>query len=273
MFKLLTSDKNKLKNQRAKCQQMWSWKDCTSQKLQESVQLQTLLALYEQETVRNNGQTSYVIHDSRRLKYFILIRWWELEILRVLSDVVERGSVTKSRKRKKAYAEIKVWECFQWKAHGQYSKGDSCGFSHDTTASGNSGCGQRRKGRSSSPAPNSKAKTDGQEGNRDESSDKKKSDSVPIQKIIKTRDVNFGIFPCVRITGLSLDAQTAINADIDTLRQGKRPAKSQLQYWRSLHIWVVYLKILIRENQSIPLKQGKLDQNTPSNFLKALGTK
>ena len=30
-------------------------------KLQDSVQLQTVLALYDQETVRNNGQTSYSI--------------------------------------------------------------------------------------------------------------------------------------------------------------------------------------------------------------------
>ena len=29
-------------------------------KLQDSVQLQTVLALYDQETVRNNGQTSYL---------------------------------------------------------------------------------------------------------------------------------------------------------------------------------------------------------------------
>ena len=29
-------------------------------KLQDSVHLQTVLALYDQETVRNNGQTSYL---------------------------------------------------------------------------------------------------------------------------------------------------------------------------------------------------------------------
>ena len=46
-------------------------------------------------------------------------------------------------------------------------KGESCSFSHDTIASGNTGKGQRRKGRSSSPAPNSKAKTDGKESNKD----------------------------------------------------------------------------------------------------------
>ena len=50
--------------------------------------------------------------------------------------------------------------------------------------------GQRRKGRSSSPAPNSKANTDGEgeksskESGRDESSsDKKEQKSVPLQKL------------------------------------------------------------------------------------------
>ena len=61
-------------------------------------------------------------------------------------------------------------ECFQWRAHGQCSKGDPRSFSHDTQASGNSGAGQRREGRSSSPAPKSKAKqTDGEKGDKAES--------------------------------------------------------------------------------------------------------
>ena len=47
---------------------------------------------------------------------------------RVLSDVAERRSVTKSQKVKKAYVERKVRECFLWKAHVQCSRGDSCSF-------------------------------------------------------------------------------------------------------------------------------------------------
>ena len=80
--------------------------------------------------------------------------------------------VTKGQKGMKACVERKVGECFQW---------DSCSFSHEP-ASGNRGGGQRRKGQSSSPAPNSKAKTDGEgekpskdSGNRDEISSFKKS--------------------------------------------------------------------------------------------------
>ena len=112
---------------------------------------------------------------------------------------------------------------FQWKALGQCSKGDSCSFSHDTTASGNS---DRPKGQSSSPAPNSKAKTDGEEGNRDESSDKR-SQILCRYKIVKTRRVHLGIFPCVITTSLNPDAHMAINADFDMVRQRKSPAKSQ----------------------------------------------
>ena len=55
---------------------------------------------------------------------------------RFQSDVVERGSVTKSQKGKNACVERKVGECFHWKAHGQCSKGDSCSFNHDIQDSG-----------------------------------------------------------------------------------------------------------------------------------------
>ena len=88
------------------------------------------------------------------------------------------------------------------------------------THAGLSGSGQRRKGQWSSPAPNSKAKTYGEAGNRNESSDKKKSDSVPIQFF-------FSKNPCIKITGLNLDAHVATNADFDTWRQRESPVESQ----------------------------------------------
>ena len=88
-------------------------------------------------------QKLFTIEDS--CKNFILIRRSELETSGF------------------AYVECK-WECFQWKAHGQCSKGDSWSFSHDIQASGNSGKSQRPKGRSSSLASHPKAKqTDGEE--------------------------------------------------------------------------------------------------------------
>ena len=113
---------------------------------------------------------------------------------------MERGSVTKSHEGKNAYVEKKVWGCFQWKAHGQSSKGDSCSFSHDTKASGNSGAGKRRRGRSSSPASHSKAKkaTERKVLTREI---RLYADTENFLKK-KNRRVNSGILPCVRITGL-----------------------------------------------------------------------
>ena len=76
--------------------------------LQNSVQLQTVLALYDKETARHNGQPNAVklhIDQIMRNRNF-----------RVRSDVVERGSVTKSRKGNEAYVERKVegtWTMFQ----------------------------------------------------------------------------------------------------------------------------------------------------------------
>ena len=48
--------------------------------------------------------------------------------------------------------------------------------------------------------------------------------------------------------------------------------EDQLLYWRSLYNWVVYLKILIREN-IFHVNLENFEQNTPSNSPKAPGTK
>ena len=83
---------------------------------------------------------------------------------------------------------------------------------------------------------------------------------MPIHDFSKKKKtvchVNFGILPCIKTASLGPDAHMEMNADIDMLRQRKSPAKSQkkvvrkhqLHYWRSLHSWVVYLKILIQES-------------------------
>ena len=84
-------------------------------KLQDSVQLQTVLALYDQETIRNNGQTR-----CSRLKTSVKLhidQMMRTRTFRVRNEIVERGSVTKSSKGKKACVERKVEECFQWTAH------------------------------------------------------------------------------------------------------------------------------------------------------------
>ena len=88
---------------------------------------------------------------------------------RVRTEIVERGTATKSRKERKAFVERKVRECYQWKANGQCSKGDSCSFRHDP-ASGNRCAAWRSKRQSSSLAPKAKAQADGKKPSKSSSS-------------------------------------------------------------------------------------------------------
>ena len=72
-------------------------------KLQDFFQLQTVLPLYGQETIRNNWQPSY-----QRLKASVRIqidRTRRTRNFRVRSETVETGATTKSRKGKQAYVE------------------------------------------------------------------------------------------------------------------------------------------------------------------------
>ena len=92
-------------------------------KFEDSVQLQTVMAFVsDQEVARNQRKPNYLLKTSVKLH---LHQMMKTRNIRVRSDVVERGSVTKSQKGNRAYVERKVRGCFQWKAHGQCSKGDS----------------------------------------------------------------------------------------------------------------------------------------------------
>ena len=67
-------------------------------KLQDSVQLQTVLVLYDQETARNNGEPNY-----SRLKTAVKLhidQMMRTRNFRVGNDLVDRGSITKSPKKK-----------------------------------------------------------------------------------------------------------------------------------------------------------------------------
>ena len=69
-------------------------------KLQDTVQLQTVFASYDPETARNNGQTSYLrLKTSAKLH---IDQMMKTRNFRVRNEVVERGSVTKSQRGKKA---------------------------------------------------------------------------------------------------------------------------------------------------------------------------
>ena len=175
-------------------------------KLQDSVQLQTVLALYEQENIRNNEPQSY-----SRLKTTVrrhMDQTMRTRSFRARNEIVERGAVTKSQEGRKASVERKVGECYQWKAIGQCSKGDSCSFSQDP-ASGNRR-DQRREGQSSSPspAPKAQAQTDGKipsktSGQKGKSFWKKRQDSVPIFPL---GEVYEPVLLCVPITSVNQGA-------------------------------------------------------------------
>ena len=69
-------------------------------KLQDSVQLQTVLALYEQENIRNNETPIY-----SRLKTSVrrhIDQTMSTRKFRARSEIVERGAVTKSQKWRKS---------------------------------------------------------------------------------------------------------------------------------------------------------------------------
>ena len=193
-----------------------------------------------------------------------------------------RNDVVDPRVRKETKPLLRgKWECFQWKAQGQRYKGDPCCFSHDSLASGNRASSQRRKGRSTSPASHSKAKqTDGEKGDKEENSDKR-SVILCRYKNCKNPSCKFWHLPvCLNYKSEKKVVFIAKNATSDMLRNTLSPTrrrkkvkrKDQLHYWRSLHKWVVYLKILILENLFY-VSQECCDQNTPSDSPKAPGTK
>ena len=135
-------------------------------KLQDSVQLQSVLALYDQENIRNKGQPSYSsLKTAVRLHIDQSMR---ARSCRARNEICERGMA----KRKEPYVEGKVGECIQWKVTGQCSERNSCIFSHDP-ALGDRCEAQRQEGQHSSPALDTRARTDGEKvpGKRESSSD------------------------------------------------------------------------------------------------------
>ena len=137
------------------CLQMWSWKDCTSRNYRALFGFRLFWLCMTKKQFEMMGRQ--VIDDWRHLLNFILIRWWELETSESGAKLWEEEQSARVKKERKP---AKRGKCFQWKAHGQCSQGDSFCFSHDRLVRGDLYSGLRRKGRSSSPAPNSKAKTD-----------------------------------------------------------------------------------------------------------------
>ena len=71
-------------------------------KLQDSVQLQTVLALYDPETIRNNGQQSYSKTEGICEVKKLIDQTMRTCNFRARNEIVERGATSKSQKRKES---------------------------------------------------------------------------------------------------------------------------------------------------------------------------
>ena len=171
-------------------------------------------------------------------------------------------------------------ECFQWKAHGQCSNGDSCSFSHDIQDSGNRGQGQRPKGRSSSSASHSKAKqTDGEGQTSSQGSGKKQENSldksvIPCRfKFCKKPSCKFWHPPeYLNYKSERKDVYMVTNANSNK-KSKKGGAKGSVATSKeSFQLGCVSQDSCPR--RSIPReKKENWDQNTPSKCTRAPGTK
>ena len=179
------------------------------------------------------------------------------------------------------------WEsAFSGKAHGQYSKGDSCSFSHDRQVQGDLYGGQRRKGRSSSPAPNSKAKTDGG-GESLQKHQATEREALQTRNDIPCRDQNCQNPSCKlwhpsvcqhykSETGCTFGRTCFFRHVESEEKPSKKPkkggAKGSVALLEEATQLVVSLKFPIRGIQ-FNVKKENWDQNTPSNSPRAPGTK
>ena len=102
-------------------------------KLLVSFQAQTIMTLYNQEILRGGGQ-----RDCYRLRLCVKLHIEQAQRcinFRIQSQMTERVAET-TGKGQNSFTKRKTGECFQWKANGSCSKGDSCSFLH-SHASGN----------------------------------------------------------------------------------------------------------------------------------------
>ena len=83
-----------------------------------SDQLQTVLALYEQEISQDQSK--------RDIDRMIRTRNYQ-----VRNERIETGILVKTQTRKNDSVERKSGECFQWNAKGHCTKGDACSFRHN----------------------------------------------------------------------------------------------------------------------------------------------
>ena len=107
---------------------MISWKDCTFKlRIRESEQLKTVLELYNMEIHQKKAGPDY-----HRLK--TMVKRSIEQNLRMKNYEARNGNYETSRSQEsgtKQREQRSLGDCWQWKANGQYSKGDNCSFRRD----------------------------------------------------------------------------------------------------------------------------------------------
>ena len=97
-------------------------------RIRESDQLKTVLELYDMEIHQKISKP-----DHQRLRSMVkrsIVQKLRSRNFNARNERIETGAVVKNRKDQRG-VERGPGECFQWKAKGQCSKGDSCSVRHD----------------------------------------------------------------------------------------------------------------------------------------------
>ena len=107
---------------------MTSWKDLYKSRIRESEKLKTVLELYNIEIHQKKAGP-----DCHRLKTMVkrsIEHNLRIETFEARNGNYERNAVVKNQ-RVKQREQRTLGDCWQWKASGQYSKGDNSSFRHD----------------------------------------------------------------------------------------------------------------------------------------------
>ena len=89
-------------------------------------ELQTVFAMYNQEWSRDRVARSYQKYRKMVTQHVDQTIW--TRNFKAQNQRIETGVFVKSQNGRNVSTESKVEECFQWKANGQCSRGDSCSF-------------------------------------------------------------------------------------------------------------------------------------------------
>ena len=96
-------------------------------KLQESSQVHTIMALYNQENLRGGRQRDY--HRLRMCVKLHVEQTQRSKSFRIQNEITERGAVIKGKGQNPS-TKRETRECYQWKSLGSCSKGESDSFLH-----------------------------------------------------------------------------------------------------------------------------------------------